>query len=137
MINKKVLFILFVVICFLNNCATTNEIQREEYDTLASAVATASYAIIGEYGDIIPDDLFYKFMQVIKNNVPEEYFNMLKKYPIDIKPKGSYYLLLVLDPKTNAIILFDFSCTPEADGLILIEPDKYNLNNLEQYDPCK
>jgi hypothetical protein len=51
--------------------------------------------------------------------------------------KGSYYLILIIAPKSNAIILFDYSCTPAVDGPVLLEPDKYNVNNIDSYDTCK
>jgi hypothetical protein len=88
--------------------------------------SAASYAVIGEYGEAIPPDFTAgKFMRLIEKKIPEEYYNALKKYFLDIRPKGSYYLLLVHDPKTKTLILFDYSCTPEPDGQVLLEPEKY------------
>lgn len=122
----------------MSSCASVYEKQRKEYDTLASSVSAASYAVIGEYGDTIPPDLDAdQFMKVIENKIPSEYFKQLKRYSLDLKPKGTYYLLLVIDQDSKSIVLFDYSCTPEVDGLILLEPNKYDLNNIDSYDPCK
>ena len=52
-------------------------------------------------------------------------------------PKEGYYLLLVFDPKDNALILFSYSCEPGAEGRVLEEPGKYDVNNLQLYDKCK
>ena len=132
------LLVLLLFACASSSCTALTQQERIEYDTLGSAVSAASYAVIGEYGDIIPPDFTAeKFMRLIEKKIPEEYFNTLKKYSLDIKPKGSYYLLLVSDPKTKSLILFDYSCTPEPDGPILLEPEKYDPKNLEVYDTCK
>ena len=105
---------------------------------MISAVTFSSDKVIGEYGDVIPDDFTsYKFLQFVKDRIPEDYFMVLSKYNLDMKPKGSYYLLLIFDPETKLLILFDYSCTPEVDGPILLKPDEYDINNLELYDTCK
>ena len=135
--NLSTIFILIIFLSFLIGCRSAYEINRSEYDTLGSAVAASSYAVIGEYGENIPSDLSNKFINVIEKNIPENYFNEIKKYTVEIKPKGSYYLLLILLPETKDIILFDYSCTPEPDGLVLLETNKYDLKNIDLYDPCK
>jgi hypothetical protein len=138
--NKRLftLFILIFSICSSISCTGLKQQERIGYDTLGSAVTAASYAVIGEYGEAIPPDFTAgKFMRLIEKKIPEEYYNALKKYSLDLKPKGSYYLLLVHDPKTKSLILFDYSCTPEPDGPVLLEPEKYDLKNLELYDTCK
>jgi hypothetical protein len=130
--------ILVISAIILSNCATLKEGQGDEYEVLGSAVSACSYAMIGKYGDTIPDNLTAAdFLSVCEKGTPEGYFEVLKKYPLEIKPKGSYYLLLVHDPETKALILFDYSCTSEPDGKVLREPNKYDVNHLELYDPCK
>jgi len=134
----SVLFIFVFLECASNSCTALKQQERIEYDTLGSAVSTASYAVIGEYGDAIPSDFTAdKFMRLIEKKIPEDYFNILKKYSLDLKPKGGYYLLSVYDPKTKALILFDYSCTPEPDGMVILDPEKYDAKNLELYDRCK
>jgi hypothetical protein len=133
-----VIFFLVILVCSSSNCATSHEINRSEYGVLCSAVSASSYSVIGEYGASIPSDFNVdKFMRLVEKNIPEDYFKVLKKYVLDIKPKGSYYLLLIFDPHTKSLILFDYSCTPEPDGQVLLEPGKYDLNNLDLYDKCK
>lgn len=100
-------------------------------------MSAASYAIIGEYGDTIPSDLPDKFLSLIEKKIPDQYFRELKKYQLDIKPKGSYYFLIVIFPETKSIILFDYSCTPEPDGMVCLEPGKYDLNNIGLYNTCE
>jgi hypothetical protein len=106
---------------------------------LLSAVTFSSDKVIGEYGDEIPNDFTVEdFMKLVKDKIPEDYYYALRKYQLSIEPKRTYYFLLVKKPEnTNSIILFDYSCTPEADGPVLNEPYKYDLNNLELYDTCK
>jgi hypothetical protein len=121
----------------LSNCATSSGINRSEYGVLCSAVSASSYAIIGEYGDSIPADFKVdKFMEVVDRNIPKDYLKVLRKYVLDIKSKGSYYVLLVFDSDTRSLILFDYSCTPEADGQVLLEPKKFDIRNVGLYDKC-
>jgi hypothetical protein len=133
-----VTFLLAVFIFSSSSCAVSSEIKISDYGVLCSAVSASSYAVIGEYGASIPTDFTVeKFMTLSEKNIPEDYFKVLKKFFLDIKTKGSYYLLLVFDPDTKSLILFDYSCTPEPDGPVLLEPGKYDLNNLNLYDKCK
>lgn len=138
---RRRLFVIFLLAVFIFSsgcCAISSEIKRCEYDVLCSAVSASSYAVIGEYGTSIPSDFTVdKFMALVEKNIPENYFKVLKKYVLDIKPKRSYYLLLVFDPNTKSLILFDYSCTPEPDGQVLLEPEKFDLKNLDLYDKCK
>ena len=130
--------LLVILLFFSSNCATFHTVQREDYEVLCSAVTASSSAVIGEYGENIPSDFnAEKFMQLIENKIPVRYLAELKKYPLDVRPKGSYCLLLVFDPYTKALILFDYSCTPEPDGQVLFEPGKYNTKALDLYDTCK
>jgi len=133
-----VTFLAILAITSLTHCAATTEKQKKEYGVLTTAVTFASDKAIGEYGDKIPPDLTAeKFMQFLQNRIPEEHYEALGKYSLEIKPKGSYYLLLIYHPQTKALILFDYSCTPEADGPVLQQPDKYDINKVELYDTCK
>lgn len=133
-LTPVVLFILIVAY----SCATFHAIQRDEYEVLCSAVTASSSAVIGEYGENIPTDFnAEKFLQLVENKIPPKYLSELKKYPLEVKAKASYYLLLVFNPYTKALILFDYSCTPDADGQVYYEPGKYDTKNLELYDTCK
>ena len=76
-------------------------------------------------------------MQLVENKIPSRYFSELKKYALEVRPKVSYYLLLVFDPYTRALILFDYSCSPEPDGQILFDPGKYDPKTIDLYDTCK
>jgi hypothetical protein len=132
------ILVVFLFISFSIGCAAPQRAGGDDYDVLGSAVSTSSFAMIGEYGASIPDSLTVKdFLAVSQKNIPENYFNVLKKYRLDVKPMGSYYLLLVYAPDTNTLILFDYSCTPKPDGMVLREPGKYDISNLDLYNPCK
>ena len=138
--KKQILVTLLAILTILtlSNCLDKAEEQKKEYGILKTAVTFASDKAIGEYGDKIPADLTAeKFLEFLKKRIPEEHYEALKKYSLEIRPKGSYYLLLVYDPETKALILFDYSCTTEADGPVLEQPDKYDVNKLELYDTCK
>lgn len=136
------IFITLIIFFFLSSCCpifiSSSEKEKRDYGLLLSAVTFSSDKVIGEYGDEIPDDFTVDdFMNLVKDKIPDDYYDTLKTNQLSIEPKGSYYLLVVKRPKDNSIILFDYSCTPEADGPVLNEPYKYDLNNLELYDTCK
>jgi len=139
MTNKRrylyLVILVFLIFC-VGFCAIVTHKGKPNYGVLISAVTFSSDKVIGEYGDAIPADFDKnKFLSVVKDKIPQEYFDELKRDDIYVYPKGRYYLLVVYDNKS--IILFDYSCTPEADGPVLNEPGKYDVNNLDQYDQCK
>lgn len=135
---KRIFTAIFLVIFVLSSsaCLALTEVQKKDYGLLESAVTFASDKIIGEYGDAIPDDFDgNKFLIVVSDKIPDDYYYALKKHKINVTPLKTYYLLKVYD--SNRLILFDYSCTPEVDGPVLLEPEKYDLNHLEFYDKCK
>jgi hypothetical protein len=136
--KKRIFISIFLVVFVLSSvtCLALTETQKKEYGLLQSAATFSSDKIIGEYGDTIPDDFDKdKFLIVVKDKIPDDYYNALTKHRIDVTPMKTYYLLKVYD--SNSLILFDYSCTSEVDGPILLEPEKYDLNHLELYDKCK
>jgi hypothetical protein len=129
-------FVLLSLVLCLICCAGVSHKKDLNYGILISAVTFSADKVIGEYGDVIPDDFDKnKFLEVVKDKIPQEYFHELTNDDFDVYPKGSYYLLIAYNDKS--IILFDYSCTPEADGPVLNEPSKYDVDNLDQYDQCK
>jgi hypothetical protein len=141
MIIKKQIFVtilLVFVVCSVASCASLSEEQKKEYSNLESAVTFSAEKVIGEFGDKIPGDLSAeKFMKIVEGKIPRDYYQELKKYNLEVRSKRMYYLLLVFDPATKALILFDYSCTSTVDGPVLLEPGKYDINRLELYDKCK
>ena len=134
--NLFLAIILVLVTFSTSSCLTLSEEQKKEYGLLESAVTFSSDKVIGEYGDVMPDDFNSdKFLQLVKDKIPEDYYGALKKYTLNVTPKGSYYLLATYDGKK--LILFDYSCTTEVDGPVLLEIEQYDLNHLELYDKCK
>lgn len=130
-------FILLLILC-TGACAGLYEEQRRDYGILSSAVTFASDKVIGEFGTSIPDNFDgQSFMIFIKERVPDDYYNVLRRYPIKVYPKGGYYLLVAKNPQNDSIVLFDYSCTPKVDGPVLLEPANYELSRLELYDECK
>ena len=126
-----------IVIFYTNSCNAISISQKQEYGSLMSAVMWSASAVIGEYGHTIPEDFNREqFLSVVQNKIPPRSYSILNSYPLKIIPKNGYYLLLVYDPQDNSLILFDYSCTSEVDGPVLIEPGKYDLNNLQLYDKC-
>jgi hypothetical protein len=132
-------FILLVAFFFTCSCLTLTKKKQERIGTLASAVMKAPSTIKGVYPFNLPSDFSNSdFLKIIKENEnpPEDDFEVLSQYQLKIIPKGSYYLLIVRDPTTGKVILFDYSCTFKVDGQVFLSPDKYDLNHLERYDPC-
>lgn len=95
-----------MALIFVSSCAILSENKKQDYGILKSAVMFSADKVIGEYGDEIPDD----------------YYQALKKYNLQVTPKGYYYLLEVF--KKDDMILFDYSCTPELDGPIISSEKK-------------
>lgn len=136
----SLIILLLFVFCSSGSCASLAEHQKREYGLLESAVTFSADKVIGEYGDNIPEDFSAeKFMKLVEGKIPRDYYEVLKKYNtnMEIRPKRTYYLLLIFDPETRHLILFDYSCTPEVDGPVLLEPGKYDFNTLDLYDKCK
>ena len=129
---------LIIVIFYTNSCIALSQCQNQDYGSLMSAASWSAAAVIGEYGHAIPQDFEgQQFLAVVKDKIPPRSYSILTSYPIKIIPKKGYYLLLVYDPQDNSLILFDYSCTSEVDGPVLLEPGKYDVNNLQLYDKCK
>ncbi len=129
--------VLFVLFALIAGCATIGEVDRDDYGLLGSAATSCASAAIGVYGDVIPGDLTSeKLLSVCKNQIPPNYFAALAKYPSDVKPKGSYYLLLIYDLDKKGLIMFHYSCSPQP-GRVLANPGKYDVSNIELYDSCK
>ncbi|MGO9417072.1 MAG: hypothetical protein ACLP51_18290 [Syntrophobacteraceae bacterium] len=120
------------------SCAALSGGQQRDYGLLKTAVTFSADKIMGEFGDRIPDNLDAEmFLRIVHGKIPDEFYKALTDHSLVVVPKGSYYLLKVYDKSTHALILFDYSCTPEADGRVLEEPGKFDVNHLELYDPCK
>lgn len=129
---------LLLIVCTSAACASHSELIKRQYGILGSAVTFSADKIAGEYGDSIPDTLDNTtFLQVVQDKIPPEYFDALQGYNLVIVPKGTYYLLKAYDRESNQLILFDFSCTPEVDGPVLLSHKEYNTDNLDQYDKCR
>lgn len=138
--KKRLLSLSCAVIIFLyaSSCSALSEAQKQEYSLLQSAVAYSKLAVKGKFGhDLPPGFNAGEFLEAAKDNIPEDAYEVLVKYPLQVIPKDGYYLIKVFDPKNNALILFSYSCEPGAEGRILEEPGKYDVNNLQLYDNCK
>jgi hypothetical protein len=141
MIGRKtipLLFLLTFFICSAGSCASLSEHQKKEYAVLESAVTFSAEKVIGEYGDNIPPDFSAEdFMRLVEKRIPADYYEALQKRTLEMRSKQTYYLLLIFNPETKTLTLFDYSCTPEVDGPVLLNPGTYDLNRLELYDKCK
>jgi hypothetical protein len=120
------------------SCAHLTDAQKKEYGILESAVTYSSDIVIGEYDVSIPQDFnAEKFMALLKGKIPVDYYHALEKYSKQVDPKGSYYLIVIFAPQTNTVILFDYSCTQDVDGPVLLDPEKYDASKMDSYDKCK
>jgi hypothetical protein len=129
-----ILFIFFLGAC----CSTPGNGHKKEYGVLVSAVMNAPFAVKGVYPANLPPDFSgTTFLQTVKGRIPDSSFSELSHYSLQVIPKGRYYLLVVREPSTNSIILFDYSCTFNIDGKVFESPAEYDLNHLELYDRCK
>ena len=140
--NRKkpihLIILLVLCLCSIASCTTVTENQKQEYGILESAVTYSADKVIGTYGDNIPMNFSAQdFMKLVEGKIPDNYYAALKKYNLEIRSRKTYYLLTAFEPGTNTLILFDYSCTPEVDGPVLLEPGKYDLTKLELYDKCK
>ena len=141
MIGRKQISLIILFAFFVSSagsCASLSENQKKDYSVLESAVTFSAEKVIGEYGDNIPTGFSAEdFMKLVKGRIPGDYYEALGKYTIEMRPKQTYYLLLIFDPGTKALILFDYSCTPEVDGPVLLNPGKFDLDKLDHYDKCR
>jgi hypothetical protein len=138
--KKRLLSLTLVIIVFLyaSSCIAFSEAQRQEYDSLKTAVTMAKFRVKGKFGHAIPPGFnSEEFLEVVKNKIPEDSYEVLQKYRLQVIPKDGYYLIEVFDPKDNSLILFSYSCETGAEGRVLEEPGKYDVNHLELYDKCK
>lgn len=136
---KRIFFVIFAVVLVftsIGKCGTISEKTRTEYGHLKTAIETSASVIKGEYGKKLPAEFdTSKFLQEVEGKIP--FYSELSKYSIIVQSKGNYYLLIAKSPDKKSIILFDFSCSTQVDGLVYLYPEKYDTNNLDQYDPCK
>ena len=129
---------LLLVVCTFAACASHSELIRRQYGILGSAVTFSADKIAGEFGDSIPDTLDNTvFLEIVRDKIPADYYEALQNYVLVIAPKKTYYLLKAYERDSNKLILFDYSCTPELDGPVLLSPKEYDTNNLDQYDKCR
>jgi hypothetical protein len=132
---SSIILVLLVAV-LIHGCATIGTVDTDDYGLLGSAATSCASVTIGVYADTIPDDLSReKLLSVCENQIPENYFSVLKRYPSDVKPKGSYYLLRIFDLDNKDLIMFHYSCSSEP-GRVIAQPRKYDLNNLDLYDTC-
>ena len=104
---------------------------------MESAITFSSDKVIGEYDDSIPPDFDgARFMKFVEDRIPEDYYQALKRNRIEVRPKGTYYLLLVHKADDNSVILFDYSCTPEVDGPVFLDHVKYDPKKVDTFDIC-
>ena len=136
--SRLTAFVFLSVFFLSTSCLTPSDIIERDYGTLVTAVMNAPNPVKGVYpGNLPPDFSSSTFLQVIKSKIPENSFLALSHYRLEVIPKGSYYLLIVREPATGEMILFDYSCTFNVDGPVFHAPGQYDLNHLEWYDPCK
>lgn len=127
-----------LILFYVSSCLALSGAQQREYNSLIAAVTYSKAAVQGAYGHDIPAYFdAAEFMEVVKDQIPKRSYHILKDYKIQIIPKQGYYLLKVLDPRDNSLILFDYSCNLGVEGRVLEEPGKYDVNHLELYDKCK
>lgn len=138
--KKRLLPLSLAVIIFLyaSSCIALSEVRKQDYSSLKTAVTLSKLAVKGKLGHNIPPGFnAERFLQTVKDRIPENSYDTLKRYQLQVSPKDGYYLLQVYNPEDNSLILFSYSCEPGAEGRVLEEPGKYDVNNLQLYDKCK
>lgn len=131
----RIFFIAAILLIAAACCISSIEKQKRDYGTLGSTVTYASDKVIGEYGCNIPDDFdAANLLSIVKKEVSESRYRLLKKYRLEVIPHRTYYLLKVYDGQR--LIMFDYSCTIKLDGPILFSSVRFDLDHLEKYDEC-
>jgi hypothetical protein len=119
----------FSACAFANHCTPT----QEEYGILQSAVTFSADKVFGEYGETIPENFSADgFKDLVKDKIPISYYRELEKYAFTVTPKKTHYYITVTCPADNSVLLFDYSCTPEVDGPVYLNPGEYDPGK----DPC-
>jgi hypothetical protein len=127
-----------VILLYAASCIALSDVQKQEYSSLKSAVTYSKLAVRGKFGPHPPPGFNAEgFLEAARGKIPENSYETLGKYHLQVIPQNGYYLLKIFDPKDNSLILFSYSCEPGAEGNILEEPGKYNVDNLQLYDKCK
>jgi hypothetical protein len=127
-----------IVVLYASSCITLPEARKQKYESLTTAVIYSKFLVKGKFGHNIPPEFnAEKFLEVVKGKIPPDSYEVLQKYSLIVIPKEGYYLIEVFDPKDNSLILFSYSCETGAEGRVLEEPGKYDINHLELYDKCK
>jgi hypothetical protein len=127
-----------IVVLYASSCIALPEARKQEYESLKVAVIYSKFPVKGKFGHNIPPGFnAEEFLEVVKDKIPPDSYEVLQKYRIQVIPKEGYYLIEVFDPKDNSLILFSYSCETGAEGRVLEEPGKYDINHLELYDKCK
>lgn len=114
------------------------ERERRSYGILLSAVAESRNQVLGVFGDKIPPTFDrVQFLNLMKEKLSGSYYRALKdRHFLYLIVKDGYYLLTIA--QGYRIILYDFSCTPEVDGRIILEPPgRFDLSRMERDDPCR
>jgi hypothetical protein len=137
--NRLLYFVcILLVVLYATSCLALSNAQKRDYDSLKTAVTLSKLAVKGEFGRAIPPDFDAKvFLAVVQDKIPEQSYQVLENYPLQVIPKKGYYLLLVYDPENYSLILFSYSCEPGAEGRVLEYPENYDVNHLELYDKCR
>ncbi len=124
-----------IAVLALGSCVTLTVSQKREYDNLMQAAADSAAIFRGDYKGALPKNIDEpKFLSTVRDKLPPNEFSLLKKYRLQIANEGNYYLLKIFD--NRELILFDYSCTLEIDGAVLLQPGKFNLNTIGLYNKC-
>lgn len=133
--TKLALKLILLITC-LSACTVSTHCKpsKEEYGVLQSAVTFSADKVFGEYAETILDNFTADgFNILVKGKIPDSFFKEMEKYSLSVTPKKTHYFLTVTCPNDNSILLFDYSCTPEVDGPVYLEPGKYDPS----LDPCE
>ena len=138
--KKRVLSLtcVIIVVLYASSCIALSEAQKQEYDSLKTAVTYPSFPSRESSAmtfrlSLTPRN-FWRWSRI---KFHDDSYEVLQKYRLQVIPKEGYYLIEVFDPKDNSLILFSYSCETGAEGRVWEEPGKYDVNHLELYDKCK
>lgn len=106
-------------------------------DELCTAVTFAAEKIQGNLEENIPPDFDARRYLVMVREYAPRYYERIARYRLEVKPRTTYFLLVLRDPGSGRIVAFDYSCHSDCDSKRADAPAAYDLGDLERHNPCE
>jgi hypothetical protein len=138
------IFILTIASSSFYGCAPVYVEKTDEYGGVKTAILNASDKIYGKYPNGNLHDLtLEKYKQILQEevsqgNYPKKHYEQIEEASLYLETENNCLFVFNCDPKSNALIFCDFSCSDKPDHIYSpIEQLSCDMNNRDLYDRCK